>query len=80
VFFITGVPGIGKTTMLSIVVNTLSEISYKVGGMLSREIRERGKRIGFEILSLGSSGRGVLAHATRKQDQGSANIGSTSKT
>ena len=66
VFFITGVPGKGKTTVLSNIVNTLSEIGYKVGGMLSREIRERGKRLGFEILSLGSSGRGVLAHTNQK--------------
>jgi nucleoside-triphosphatase len=66
IFLITGVPGTGKTTVLWNVVNALKEVGYSVGGMLSREIREGSKRLGFEILSLSSSKRGLLAHINQK--------------
>lgn len=66
VFLITGVPGSGKTTVLWNVVNALKESGYSVGGMLSREIRGGRKRLGFEILSLSSPKRGLLAHVSQK--------------
>jgi len=66
IFLITGVPGSGKTTALWNAVDALKESGYSVGGMLSREIREGGKRLGFEILSLSSHKRGLLAHVSQK--------------
>jgi nucleoside-triphosphatase len=66
VFLITGVPGSGKTTALCNAVNALKESGYSVGGMLSQEIRVRGERLGFEILSLSSPKRGLLAHVNQK--------------
>lgn len=66
VLLITGSPGIGKTTTLMKTVEMLKGRGYNVGGMISREVREAGKRVGFEILDLGSGKRGWLAHVNQK--------------
>jgi len=58
---ITGSPGVGKTTVLTKIVNILKERGCLVGGMLSREVREDGRRVGFEILDISSLKRGWLA-------------------
>ncbi|MEM3700860.1 MAG: NTPase [Candidatus Bathyarchaeia archaeon] len=63
---LTGVPGIGKTTVLLRTVEALKAKGYSVGGMVSREVRSCGARIGFEILDLGSDRRGWLAHINQK--------------
>jgi nucleoside-triphosphatase len=47
-------------------VNALKEGGYNVGGMISREVREGGARVGFEILDLHSSKRGWLANVNQK--------------
>lgn len=60
-FLITSRPGIGKTTVL---LNTAKELSgggYRVGGMLSREIRQDGRRVGFEIVDFATNQEGWLA-------------------
>ena len=62
VWFITGRPGIGKTTVLLKVVEGLRAEGFKVGGMISREVRRGGSRIGFEILDIASGRKGWLAH------------------
>jgi nucleoside-triphosphatase len=49
------------------VVDALKERGYSVGGMISREVREGGARVGFEILDLNSSERGWLAHVNQKR-------------
>ena len=64
---ITGTPGAGKTTVLSKVIETLKAKGYSVGGMISREVRTCGTRVGFEVLDLGSGRRGWLAHTDQKQ-------------
>jgi nucleoside-triphosphatase len=66
VLLLTGNPGVGKTTVLMTTVNALKEKGYSVGGIISREIRESGTRVGFEILDLHSSKRGWLAHVNQK--------------
>ena len=60
--FLTGRSGIGKTTVLLNTANGLRDEGYAVGGMLSREVRKEGTRIGFEIVDFNSSQRGWLAH------------------
>lgn len=60
--FLTGNPGIGKTTILLKAVEALKAKGYSVGGMLSREVRSCGNRVGFEIIDLSSGKRGWLAH------------------
>ncbi len=62
----TGNPGVGKTTVLMKVVNALKERGIHVGGMISREAREGGTRVGFEILDFSSGRGGWLAHVHRK--------------
>jgi len=64
-FFITGRPGIGKTTVLLNVANGLRRQGYRVGGMLSREVRQEGTRIGFEIADFATGQRGWLAHVNQ---------------
>ncbi len=66
VLLITGSPGVGKTTLLLKVVEALKIRGYSVGGMVSREVRSCGTRIGFEILDLTNGRRGWLAHVNQK--------------
>ena len=63
---LTGNPGVEKTTVLMKAVSSLKEKGYGVGGMISREAREGGTRVGFEILDLNSGRRGWLAHVNQK--------------
>ncbi|MEM2589117.1 MAG: NTPase [Candidatus Bathyarchaeia archaeon] len=66
VLLLTGRPGVGKTTLMLKVIDILKSRGYSVGGMISREVRKAGTRIGFEILDLASSRRGWLAHVNQK--------------
>jgi nucleoside-triphosphatase len=66
VLLLTGTPGIGKTTVLMKTVNALKKRGICVGGMIGREVREGGRRVGFEILDLSSGRRGWLAHVNQK--------------
>ena len=49
--YITGEPGVGKTTLLLKVVNELLNKGLKVSGFYCPEVREKGRRIGFKIRS-----------------------------
>jgi len=60
-FFITGRPGVGKTTVLLNAADGLRDIGYSVGGMLSREVREEGARVGFELVDFATGQKGSLA-------------------
>ena len=62
IIFLTGPPGIGKTTVLLKAVEKLRSMGFKVGGMMSREVRERGLRVGFKIVDLSTGREGWLAH------------------
>ncbi|MEM2419717.1 MAG: NTPase [Candidatus Bathyarchaeia archaeon] len=66
VLLLTGSPGVGKTTLLLKVADALKTKGYRVGGMVSREVRVGGTRIGFEIIDLASGKRGWLAHVNQK--------------
>jgi len=68
VLLITGSPGVGKTTLLLRVIEALRADGYSVGGMISREVRSCGTRIGFEILDLADKSKhGWLAHVNQKR-------------
>ncbi|HUV60320.1 MAG TPA: NTPase [Desulfatiglandales bacterium] len=55
---VTGPPGCGKSTLIEKVINRMEE---PVGGFFTREIKEKGRRVGFSINTL--DGReGILAH------------------
>src|SRR5437879_3776309 len=46
---LTGRPGCGKTTLIKRIVNKLA---LPAGGFYTEEIRERGQRVGFKIVTL----------------------------
>ncbi len=60
---LTGLPGVGKTTLIESVANALGD---RAGGVLTREIRECGSRTGFAIESLDGERR-ILASRHLKQ-------------
>ena len=64
--FITGSPDTGKTSVLLKTIAVLKARGCSVGGMVSREVRTCGARVGFEILDLSSGRRGWLAHVNQK--------------
>jgi len=64
-FFITGRPGIGKTTVLLRAADGLKARGYRVTGMISREVREGGSRVGFEMVDFSTGRRGWLAHVSQ---------------
>jgi nucleoside-triphosphatase len=66
VLLLTGAPGVGKTTVLQRTVEALKASGVCAGGMVSREVREGGVRVGFEIQDLASGKRGWLAHVNQK--------------
>jgi nucleoside-triphosphatase len=56
---LTGVPGIGKTTILNQVAAGMSD--RKVRGFVTHEIREAGRRVGFAIRTIDGQSK-TLAH------------------
>jgi nucleoside-triphosphatase len=56
---ITGLPGVGKTTLIKKLSEALKNL-YPVG-FYTEEIRERGERRGFELISLEGK-KGLLSH------------------
>lgn len=59
--FLTGRPGSGKTTAALFVARELERLGFKVGGVVSNEVRSGGERVGFELKDLRSGRRGWLA-------------------
>ncbi len=66
VLLLTGSPGVGKTTVLMKVVDSLRARSCNVRGMVSREVRSGSVRVGFEVRDLTSGRTGWLARANAK--------------
>lgn len=60
--FITGAPGVGKTTVIRRTIEKLAQRGLRAGGLYCPELRSRGDRVGFEIVDLITGERGVLAH------------------
>jgi nucleoside-triphosphatase len=59
---ITGKPKIGKSTIIKEVIRRLKAEGIAVGGMLTSDIHESGRRVGFSIENITSGIRGILAH------------------
>ncbi len=51
VFFVTGRPGVGKTTLVKRVAEALFD-KYKIDGFITQEVREGGSRVGFKLMSI----------------------------
>lgn len=65
-FFLTGLPGSGKSTVLMKVIDILKQKGLKVGGFVTPEIRKNGKRIGFKVVDIVSNEEGILASIYQK--------------
>lgn len=57
----TGSPGVGKSTLVQ---KAAEATKVKVGGVLARDKRVKDRRVGFELLDLGSGQTGMLADET----------------
>lgn len=68
-FLITGPPGVGKTTLVNKVADRIKDL--RPVGFYTQEVRERGIRLGFRIISL-NGGEAMLAHV---KHEGSHRIG-----
>jgi nucleoside-triphosphatase len=60
-FFLTGVPGSGKSTAFMRCVERFRMLGFTVGGISTPEIRSRGRRVGFSVIDLASGRRALLA-------------------
>jgi nucleoside-triphosphatase len=63
--FLTGMPGVGKSTVVKRVTEKMRGEGLKVGGMVTAEIRSGTTRVGFEIRDLLAGRVGMLAHANQ---------------
>jgi nucleoside-triphosphatase len=61
---VTGRPGVGKTTLLQHLVDRIPLAS---GGMITREIRKCGRRVGFAIIDIATHTEGTLAHLHQQE-------------
>ena len=58
-----GRPGSGKTTVVARLADRLRNAGVTVGGFVTHEVREQGRRVGFEIETLDRR-RATLAHTS----------------
>ena len=59
ILLITGMPGVGKTTVIRAIARHLG--GQPLAGFYTEEIRERGERKGFRLIGFGGE-QGVIAH------------------
>jgi len=59
--FVTGRPGVGKTTLIFKVSNELKARGLNVGGIVTLEVRSGGVRVGFKIVDIQSGAEARLA-------------------
>ena len=59
--FITGPAGVGKTTLVERVAKEVDRWGYLVGGVITKEVRRNGRRVGFKIIALDTGEEGTLA-------------------
>ncbi len=56
---LTGRPGVGKTTLIE---RVLPLIPLSSGGMITKEVRKCGRRVGFAVIDVATGITGTLAH------------------
>jgi len=64
IFVVTGDSGVGKTTVVMRVAETLKQKGLNVGGIISREIRSNNIRTGFEFIDLTTNTSATLSSTT----------------
>ena len=58
---ITGLPGVGKTTLIQRIRDQYRNKGLNVVGITTREVREGSQRVGFKITNISSGAEGWLA-------------------
>ncbi|XP_019963932.2 cancer-related nucleoside-triphosphatase [Paralichthys olivaceus] len=69
--FLTGAPGVGKTTLVQKACEALLSSSVGVEGFYTEEVRERGRRVGFDVVTV----TGERGHLSRIRDGAAASHG-----
>ena len=59
---ITGKPRVGKSTIIKELIRRLKAEGLAVGGMLTADMHEGGRRVGFSIEDIRTGEKGMLAH------------------
>ncbi|XP_015799424.1 cancer-related nucleoside-triphosphatase [Nothobranchius furzeri] len=62
--FLTGPPGVGKTTLVRNACEALASSGVGVEGFYTEEVREGGRRVGFDVVTL----TGDRGHLSRVRD------------
>ncbi len=73
VILLTGLHGVGKTTIINRLCTHYSTLGRGVQGITTREFREKGQRVGFKITDLATGEEGWLA---RKDSAAGPRVGS----
>lgn len=58
---ITGLPGCGKSTLISRIIDYYTKHNFIIHGFITPEVREHDKRIGFDIIDIFSGEKSQLA-------------------
>jgi nucleoside-triphosphatase len=66
IWLITGDPGSGKTTVVSKLIFKIRSEGYTVGGVLTREVRSHGERVGFKLVDLSTEESADLSSVNTK--------------
>ena len=59
-------PRTGKSTLIDRICSMLNEEGYKVGGIVTPEIKEKNRRVGFWVVDLYTRKKEILAHINIK--------------
>ncbi len=62
--FISGRPSVGKTTLVKKLITSFS--NKKIVGIITEQILEQGRRVGFVVLGISSNKKSILAHKKKK--------------